>query len=95
MHDLSTGGRRGIAAAVLTLLLATSAACGTATATDDGSAVPGPPAATQAPAGISADTAERQGAQKSTQGTSADAAERRGNPADPTVSGRQVPDALP
>ena len=95
MHDLSTGGRRGIAAAVLTLLLATAAACGTATATDDGSAVPGPPAIQQAPAGISADAAERRGAEQSPVGTSTDAAERRGNPPRQTVSGRPVPDALP
>lgn len=80
MRDNSTGGRCGISAAIFALLL-TTAACGTAQATDPDSAVPAPPAVLkQAPAGISADAAERAGQRKG-QGTgaiSADAAERAG-----------------
>jgi len=100
MSDISTGARRGIAFAFISVMVTTTA-CGTQTeAPDVTTSVPGA-VVQQAPFVTSADAAERRGAQKPQQKqppTSADAAERRGaqkNAEKPTVPQRRVPDSMP
>jgi len=95
MSDISTGARRGIAVAFISVIVTTTA-CGTETGVSDvTTSVPGA-VVQQAPFISSADAAERRGAQQKQSPTSADAAERRGQgEAKPAPAGKRVPDARP
>jgi len=93
IRDNSTGGRRGISAAIFALLL-TTAACGTAQATDPDYAVPAPPAVVKQGTGaISADAAERAGQETGEGGTGVTSGKRLGERRLTPV--RRFPDARP
>lgn len=93
MSNMSTGGRRGVAAAFVAVMIST-AACGTQTGTDPAESAPRAPGAFQPKFHTSPDAIERRdrAAQQGTP-TSADAAERRGQDEfPPAPAGKRVPD---